>query len=146
MDALNNSQKRCVLSILTEVDHCLAKAEALIHAQPSAFHNLQNDVAPAEGRELRAFMQTLRNHMLNIKRTFDLQNPRLLDSARWSIRTNLEFAVVELLELTQSKLCGYGPLNEQTFQILKAQIDKMRYMLEQQIASFPQTSGDGDKQ
>ncbi|MGH8311813.1 MAG: hypothetical protein ACRESI_03580 [Gammaproteobacteria bacterium] len=142
---LNDNQKRYVLSVLSEVNHYLENIEGLMHAKESLFRDLRDDIAPVERANLTIFMQTLRDKMLNIRDAFKLEHAHEAASARWGVSTNLEFASVELLELTKSKLAGYGFLDDRTFQDLLVQINGLRQMVGSQMEKFPPAkSGGGD--
>ncbi|MGH8280102.1 MAG: hypothetical protein ACRETQ_11160 [Gammaproteobacteria bacterium] len=135
-----------MLSILAQVDQYLGKVEALINTRSSAFRNIRDDLDDAERVGLSTFTHELRAGLLDIKRSLGLQNPRAAESARWVIRTNLEFAVVELLELTQTKLSGYGAVDAQAFAELDQKTHAARAQLEARIAEIPPPGGQREPQ
>jgi hypothetical protein len=118
MGKLNESQKRYVASVLSEINHYLENIEGLTHARHSLLHIVKDDISITERAELGAFSRTLRSEIEGIINTLYPRHAGATVSARWSVGTNLEFANVECLELTRSKLAGYGPLDEQAFQDL----------------------------
>ncbi|MGB9430286.1 MAG: hypothetical protein WCC11_10520 [Gammaproteobacteria bacterium] len=145
MGGLNDSQKRYVLSVLSEVGHYLDNIEGLMHAKKMLFRDLSDDLAPTERNDLAAFIQALRAEMLGMQDAFNLEHANAAASARWGVSTNLEFASVELMELTQSKLSGYGPLDEPVFMDLKIQLDRLQQLIDLQMQKLPpvKTGGGG---
>jgi len=133
MGELNDSQKRYTLSVLSGVNRHLDEIEELLQARPSLFGDLNRDISPAESPALKAFAADLRAEILDLDRTFHLRRPQQPLSVRWGINTHLQFASVELQELSHSKLAGYGTLNDQAYRDLKIQVDRLRRLIELQI-------------
>ncbi|HET7396358.1 MAG TPA: hypothetical protein VFK12_07950 [Gammaproteobacteria bacterium] len=144
MGELNESQKRYVSSVLSEINHYLENIEGLTRAQHSLLHVVKDDISIVERAELAAFSRALRSEIEKIMDGLYPQHAEATISARWSIGTNLEFANVECLELTRSKLAGYGPLDEQAFQDLTLRINRLRQKIELQMARLaPPDDGNG---
>ncbi|MGA9852234.1 MAG: hypothetical protein WBR15_04825 [Gammaproteobacteria bacterium] len=144
MGELNDNQKRYVLSVLSQVNHYLENIEELIHAKRTLLRDLQDDIVFVECTDLTAFIALMRAEILSIRDMFILKHISEAASARWGVSTNLEFASVELMELTKSKLTGYGPLDDKVFRDLKLQISRLQKMVSLQIKKFPPTKvGDG---
>ncbi|MGH8284001.1 MAG: hypothetical protein ACRESE_09185, partial [Gammaproteobacteria bacterium] len=133
MGELNDSQKRYTLSVLSGVNRHLEVIEELLQAHKPLFGELHRDITPAESTTLKVFAANLRAEILDLDRSFHLQRSQDLLSMRWGVDTHLQFASVELQGLTRSKLAGYGALDDQAFQDLKIQIDRLRRIIELQI-------------
>ncbi|MDE2273875.1 MAG: hypothetical protein KGL00_06715 [Gammaproteobacteria bacterium] len=140
MGEFNNSQKRYLLSVLSEINHHLEIIELLLQEKTPLFHPLRADLAPAERTGLHAFIGTLRAEILAMSNNFNLHQCEQPLSVRWSIATHLEFAGVELQELTRSKLAGYGALDDNAYRSLRLQIDRVQQMLALQSGKLSPTS------
>ncbi|MGH8396956.1 MAG: hypothetical protein ACRETA_01745 [Gammaproteobacteria bacterium] len=133
MGELNDSQKRYTLSVLSGVDRHLEVIKELLQAHKPLFGELRRDITPVESTALKVFMTNLRAEILDLDQTFHLQSSKDPLSVRWGVDTHLQFASVELQGLTRSKLAGYGALDDQAYQDLKIQIDRLRRIIELQI-------------
>jgi len=123
MEPLNPYQQRYLLSILSQVGQHLDSAERLLQdpAEPAVM---------AEGlRHLRDELNVLRDDLA-------IQPADEAPSPRWQALTNLEFASVELQELSYSKLRGYGELDAQAYQQLKSRIDRLQEGLARQLQAL----------
>lgn len=132
MGELNDNQKRYTLSVLSGINRHLEAIEELLQTPKLLFEKLHRDISPAESATLEAFTTGLREEILDLVRTFHLQRSQDPLSVRWSVDTHLQFAIVELQELSRSQLSGYGALDDQTYQDLKIQIDRLRRIIERQ--------------
>ena len=128
MPELNDSQKRYLSSILATIDAYLKNIGDLV----------QDGVQPVEQTRLTAFMREFRIEAEELRKQFTLPGPEGI-ARRWSIYTHLEFINVELMELTRSKLAGYGPLDDDTFLLLNDRIDQLMQMVRKQIALLRHT-------
>lgn len=145
MGELNDSQKRYTLSVLSGINRHLESIEELLQARKPLFGELHRDVTPAESATLKAFTADLRAEILDLGRAFHLQRSQEPLSVRWGVDTHLQFATVELQELSHSKLAGYGALDDQAYQDLKIQIDRLRRMIELQAEKLgPRRGRDQD--
>jgi hypothetical protein len=133
MGELNDSQKRYTLSVLSGINRHLETIEELLRTHGPLFGKLNRDITSAESTTLKAFASDLRAEILDLDRTFHLQRPQQPLSVRWGIDTHLQFASVELQELSRSKLAGFGALDDQAYRDLQIQIDRLRRIIELQI-------------
>lgn len=136
MGELNDSQKRYLLSVLSEINHYLDDITELMLMEKPLFHDLIADLAPAERADLIAFIGSLRAAILAISESFNLDHPLRSLSVRRNIGTNLEVASVELQELTHSKLTGYGALGDATYRDFQIQIDRLQRLQELRISKL----------
>lgn len=141
----NASQKRYLLSVLLEINHHLEIIEQLLQEKTPLFHPLLADLAPGERKDLHAFIGTLRAEILAISNSCNLHQCEQPLSVRWSIGTHLEFAAVELQELTRSKLAGYGALDDSAYRNLQQQLDRLRRVIARQTGKLrPRDSHDNE--
>lgn len=122
MAGLNDNQKRYLSSTLGTIGAYLKNIEDL----------LEEGIEPGERARLNAFMQAFRAETEALNKQFALPGPQGI-ARRWSIYTHLEFMSVELMELTRSKLAGYGPLDDDTFMQLNDHIDRFMQLVREQI-------------
>lgn len=136
MGELNDSQKRYTLSLLSGINQRLEAIEELLQMHSPLFGELKHDVTAAESAALKAFSIDMRAEILDLVRTFHLRRSQQPLSVHWGIDTHLQFALVDLQELSRAKLAGYGALDEQTFEDLNVQIDRLRRIIKLQIQKF----------
>lgn len=127
MGELNESQRQYTLSVLSGVNRHIEAIEELLHV------HRPRDISPAESTALKVFAADMHAEIFDLDRSFHLHRSEEPFSVRWAIDMHLQFASVELKELTRSKLTGYGTLDNQVYQDLKIQIDRLRLIIELQI-------------
>lgn len=123
MTELNDSQKRYLASTLGTIGAYLKNVEEL----------LEQGIDPDERARFTAFIRNFRAEEQALRNQFALPGPEGV-ARRWSIYTHLEFMTVELMELTYSKLAGYGPLDDDTFLLLNDRIDQLMALVRGQIS------------
>lgn len=133
MNTLNEYQQRYVMSILSQVDHHLDNVETLTHSLSADPGHAAKNLDPSEARMLFTSLHKLRAELNEVRDSMQVHASRENPSNRWLVITNLEFASVELQELTRAKLAGYGELDQAAFEALKTRIDGLQDMLTQQL-------------
>ncbi len=125
---LNPSQQRYLTAVLAEVEKHLAGIETA--TQPG------KTLSELECSELQRFVMDTRAQLAKLQQEFIQLPEQGPVSPRWQVHTRLEFALVEFLELTSKKLCGYGTLDDASFSQLMAQIAPLQSRLEALIKKY----------
>ncbi|MGH8400415.1 MAG: hypothetical protein ACRESU_04860 [Gammaproteobacteria bacterium] len=133
MSTLNDYQQRYVISILAQVSHHLDNIEGLLHSQRADFSDFKQDIDLSEHAALSASIQELRTEMNSIRGSLRKRATTEETSTRWLVITNLEFASVELQELTRSRLAGYGDLDQTAYLQLKERVDALQDTMMRQL-------------
>ncbi|MDE2071006.1 MAG: hypothetical protein KGJ04_07080 [Gammaproteobacteria bacterium] len=122
--------------MLSEINHHLEIIEQLLQEKTSLFQPLLADLAPGERTDLQGFIGTLRAEIIAMSTGLNLHQREQPLSVRWSIGTHLEFAGVELQELTRAKPAGYGALDDGAYRNLRLQLDRLYQMLARQTGKL----------
>jgi hypothetical protein len=125
---LNPSQQRYLTAVMAEVEKHLAGIEAA--AQPGV------SLSEAESIELHRFVTETRAQLAKLKQEFIRLPEHRMVTPRWQVHTRLEFALVEILELTSKKLRGYGALDDASFTQFMGQIAPLQTRLEALIKKY----------
>ncbi|HEX5340200.1 MAG TPA: hypothetical protein VFX47_04915 [Gammaproteobacteria bacterium] len=133
MSTLNDYQQRYVISILAQVSHHLDNIESLVRGGHADLTDVKQDIDQSEYTGLSASIQELRAEMDSIRGGLQKRATTEEASARWLVITNLEFASVELQELTRSRLAGYGDLDQAVYQKLKVRLDALQDTMMRQL-------------
>ena len=109
---LNENQIRRVVVTFGYIDSLLKSIEALTEPDASPFAKERPDLSPDEGRLLRSFVASMRSRMVAALDRMRIPRPTQNLSARWSVRTAMVAAEVELSDLNAHSLAGYGTVED----------------------------------
>jgi len=122
MSGLNASQQRYLAAVFAEVEKQVTGI-AVATNSGMAFSAEEREKLRHFSAELRAKLQMLTAEFVQLPATDS-------NALRWQVHTLLEFALVELLGLTASKLRGYGELDAEAFARLMGQLTPLKHNLE----------------
>jgi hypothetical protein len=126
---LTQPQQRHVAAGLAHVDRLLLAVEQVAQATPSPFARERSDLSPDETRLLLSFVRLARGRMLAALDRLGIARPAPSVSARWSIETSLRFVDIALSELDPKGLAGYGALDSEAAEELRALTDELRSVI-----------------
>lgn len=140
MEAFSEFQRQSLLSGCMSLSHRVAELEARIAEAESAprLSGIKADLSPVERRIALDYFARLREELLRVLETNDIDPPTQQTSLRWVLQTGLVGMQVAVDELGPSSLRGYGPLSaeggiaaERLQQQLNRNIDQARRLLAQ---------------
>jgi GTP-binding protein EngB required for normal cell division len=112
MDLFSEFQRQSLLSGCMSLSHRMAELEARIDEADYAtgLSGMAPDLSPVERRILRDYFSRLRQELLRVLETNDIEiePPRI--SLRWALQTGLMGMLVAVDDLGPSSLQGYGQL------------------------------------
>lgn len=122
---MNRSQARVVAATFSHVSELLDGILRLVRDDVSPFSRERADISPYESRMLMSFATELRAAMAESLAHLGIPLPTATISARWGATTSLLFAEVALSELTPERLRGYGDLDADAVESIRAVVAEL---------------------
>ncbi len=142
-DSLNSSQKLHILSSFQYADKLLGDIESILEASSSrtAFPKYKTDVAPAQAKIVRDYIDRLRSQMIRVLESQGIYPPEPRFGSIHSIRVTLGFAGIAFDECRAKVMSGYGEMPDSVIPEINGLVGEMKGLVEKLDAYLGQSLG-----
>lgn len=135
----NHNQARYIRAVLGGLRKHLDHIESVVENRHPDEGDYNWDLSPEDVKAYRQDLADLRSLIDTIIAEFAIPPVESRFSGNWAITTSLDFAEVDLEELTFRKLTGYGPgLDKEFFNSFDARVREMRQRLHESVRFRPE--------
>src|ERR1035438_7845135 len=142
-DSLNSSQKLHILSSFQYADKLLGDIESILDASASrtAFPKYKPDVAPAQAKIVRDYIERIRSQMIRVLESQGIYPPEPRFGSVHSIRVTLGFAGIAFDECRAKVMSGYGEMAGSVIPEINGLVGEMKGLVEKLDAYLSQGLG-----
>ncbi len=142
-DSLNSSQKLHILSSFQYADKLLGDIESILEASASktAFPKYKPDVAPAQAKIVRDYIERIRSQMIRVLESQGIYPPEPRFGSIHSIRVTLGFAGIAFDECRAKVMSGYGEMAGSVIPEINGLVGEMKGLVEKLDAYLSQGLG-----